>query len=218
MAKELAPGAVSGRRRVIEGALCGAVAGFAAAWFAPWQLTILVGWDAAALFVVGRAWFHLGRLDAARTREYATLEDNSRASSQLVLIVAGSVSLVGVALAFVEANDTSGGMEIVLRGTGILTIALSWAVIHTMYTLRYAHLYYRDPVGGIDFKNDAEPPDYRDFAYLAFTVGMTYQVSDTDITSKAVRRATLPHALLAFFFGTVILATTVNLIASLLND
>ncbi len=84
----------------------------------------------------------------------------------------------------------------------------------------YAHAYYLDPVGGIDFKakGDEGDPDYRDFAYVAFTVGMTYQVADTDVTQRTVRHLVLGHALLSFMFGAVILATVVNLIAGLLNS
>jgi uncharacterized membrane protein len=118
----------------------------------------------------------------------------------------------------VKANSSSDAMEIVLRGTGVLTIALSWGVVHTVFALRYARLYYSEPVGGIDFKTKTEQPDYRDFAYVAFTIGMTFQVSDTDVTAHKIRRTVLRHALLSFFFGAVILATTVNVIASLLND
>ena len=96
-------------------------------------------------------------------------------------------------------------------------MAVSWGVVHTVFTLRYAHRYYRDPIGGIDFKSgDDYAPDYGDFAYVAFTVGMTFQVSDTDIQSREIRRSVLSHALLAYLFGAVILAVTVNLIASLL--
>ena len=99
----------------------------------------------------------------------------------------------------------------------MITIFLSWGVIHTVYALRYARLYYAAPVGGIDFKHKGYDPCYRDFAYVAFTVGMTYQVSDTDIGAHEIRYTVLRHALLSFFFGAVILATTVNVIASLLN-
>jgi uncharacterized membrane protein len=87
-----------------------------------------------------------------------------------------------------------------------------------VFALRYAHVYYTEPEGGIDFKSKgAERPDYIDFAYTAFTVGMTFQVSDTDITRREMRRQVLWHALISFLFGAVILATTVNVIASLLN-
>ena len=209
----------SGRRRVTEAAVCGIVAGAIAAWLLPWQLVVLIAWDVAAATELLRVWFHVGRMDGAETRLHATREDNSRTGAGLLLITAGTVSLVGVAFAFVEANSTTEVMGVVLRAAGVLTIALSWGVIHTVFALRYANLYYSDPVGGIDFKDKGtEEPDYRDFAYTAFTIGMTFQVSDTDITTHKIRRTALRHALLSFLFGAVILATTINVIASLLND
>jgi len=91
---------------------------------------------------------------------------------------------------------------------------LSWAVVHTVYTLRYAAAYYGEPAGGIGF-NGGEPPSYRDFAYLAFTIGMTFQVSDTALQTTALRRTALRHALLSYLFGTGILAVTINLVAGL---
>jgi len=218
VAQELTPAAVSGRRRVVEAIACGVAAALVAAWFVPWQLTVLIGWDVAAALVIIRVWTHVGRLDAATTRAHATSEDNSRAGAEFLLVVAGTVSLAGVVAAFLEANDTDATMEVVLRAAGVATIFLSWGVIHTVYALRYARLYYTEPVGGIDFKAPGYEPNYRDFGYVAFTVGMTYQVADTDIHSQTIRRTVLKHALLSFFFGAVILATTVNVIASLLNE
>ena len=91
---------------------------------------------------------------------------------------------------------------------------VSWGVVHTVFTLRYAALYYHGEDGGVDFNED-DKPCYRDFAYLAFTIGMTYQVSDTDLTSKAVRHTALRHALLSYLLGTVIIAATINLAAGL---
>jgi uncharacterized membrane protein len=99
-------------------------------------------------------------------------------------------------------------------GLGVASVVLSWALVHTLYTLRYAALYYGEPAGGIDFTS-AEPPTYRDFAYLSFTIGMTFQVSDTPVQSPVMRRTVLRHALLSYLFGTGILATTINLVASL---
>ena len=92
----------------------------------------------------------------------------------------------------------------------VLSIALSWAVVHTVFTLRYANEYCSEG-GGIEFGFDA--PTYADFAYFAFTVGMTYQVSDTGVTSRRIRRSVLRHALLSFLFGTVIVAVTINVVA-----
>jgi uncharacterized membrane protein len=99
----------------------------------------------------------------------------------------------------------------------VLTVGLSWSLVQTVFALRYAHEYYTPPIGGIDFKTADELPDYQDFAYVAFTIGMTFQVSDTDIQARRTRRTVLRHAALAYLFGAVILAVVVNVIASLLN-
>jgi uncharacterized membrane protein len=98
----------------------------------------------------------------------------------------------------------------------VLSVFLAWAVVQTVFTLRYAHLYYSGRAGGIDF-NDEEEPDYRDFSYLALTVGMTYQVSDTDLRAKAIRRTVTRQALLSYLFGTVVVAVMINVVASLLH-
>jgi uncharacterized membrane protein len=187
------------------------------AWFVPWQLTVLVGWDVAALVVLVRAWPQILRYDAVQTREWALREDDTRAGSELLLNLAGTASLVGVAMAFLKAQEGGGYQEALLESMGIITIALSWLVVQTVFALRYAHLYYTEPVGGIDFKQGDVEPDYRDFAYTAFTVGMTYQVSDTDITRRPIRHTVTKHALLSFVFGTVIIGATVNVIAGLLR-
>jgi uncharacterized membrane protein len=99
----------------------------------------------------------------------------------------------------------------------VLSVALSWFCVHTVFTLRYARAYYSDhKVGGINFNED-EPPAYLDFAYVAFTIGLTFQVSDTNLTSKAVRRIALRHALVSFLFGAVMIGLTINVLASLLK-
>ncbi|MBV8982235.1 MAG: DUF1345 domain-containing protein, partial [Acidimicrobiia bacterium] len=92
---------------------------------------------------------------------------------------------------------------------------VSWAVVHTVFTLRYASLYYANG-GGIDFNED-DKPNYRDFAYLALTIGMTYQVSDTDLQTKPIRHTAIRHALLSYVFGAVVVAMVINVVASLLN-
>jgi uncharacterized membrane protein len=209
--------AETGRSRVLVAAATGAVVAFVVAWFAPWQLTILVGWDVVAVSTVGAVWIAIGRFTPEETRAFAQREDSTRAQTHFLLLGAALVSLVGVVLAFLKANQGNHENEIWLEGTGVATIASSWLLVHTVFMLRYAHLYYTPPTGGIDFKMRPEEPDYKDFAYTAFTIGMTFQVSDTDITSREMRRQVLRHALVSFLFGAVILATTVNVIAGLLN-
>jgi uncharacterized membrane protein len=210
--------AQSGRTRVLSAALIGAAVAFVLAWFVPWQLTVLVGWDVMAILVVVSVWAAIGGFTPEETREFALREDNSRAGTQFLLLGAALVSLVGVVFAFLKANETGHPHELLLEGGGVITIVCSWALVHTVFALRYAHVYYTDPKGGIDFKSGgAEHPDYLDFAYTAFTIGMTFQVSDTDITQRAMRHQVLRHALISFLFGAVILATMVNVLAGLLN-
>ena len=205
------------RRRVLFAVLCGVVAAAIVAWLVPWQLTVLVTWDVTALVVLIGVWPRILRHDAEQTREWAMREDETRATSNLLLNGAGTASLLGVALAFLKAQEGGGYQEVLLQVMGIVTIVFSWVVVHTVYTLRYADLYYTEPFGGINFKAPDEQPDYRDFAYTAFTVGMTYQVADTDITARKIRHVVLRHALLSFVFGAVIIGATVNVVAGLLN-
>jgi len=207
----------TGRTRVMVAAGLGVLAAFVAAWFCPWQLTVLVGWDVTALSIIFSVWIVISEFDAAETSEFARREDNTRAQTHLLLLGAALVSLVGVVLVFLKANEGTHPDEALLEGAGVFTIACSWVLVHTVFALKYAHVYYSEPKGGIDFKSRDEHPDYRDFAYTAFTVGMTFQVSDTDVTQREMRHQVLRHALVSFLFGAVILATTVNVIAGLLN-
>jgi uncharacterized membrane protein len=197
-------------------ALCLGVAGYAAAAaFAPWQVAVLAGWDTAAATVV--AWvllIVLGR-DAADTAALATREDDSRAAADLVLVSAAVASLAGVGLSLLKASDAQGAEKAAITAVTVLTVVLSWAAVHAVFTLRYARIYYTEG-GGIDFNEDPDP-DYRDFAYLALTLGMTYQVSDTDLTTKSMRRTATRHALLSYVFGTVVLAVTINVLVNLVK-
>jgi uncharacterized membrane protein len=208
----------SGRTRVMVAAAFGVLAALVVAWFVPWQLTVLVAWDVTAALVVGTVWISIGRFSPEQTKQFATKEDDSRAGTHLLLLGAALVSLVGVVLAFLKANEHLHRQEVLLEAFGVATIVCSWLLVHTVFALRYAHVYYTYPEGGIDFKTrDQERPDYLDFAYTAFTVGMTFQVSDTDVTRREMRHEVLQHALISFLFGAVILATTINVIAGLLN-
>jgi uncharacterized membrane protein len=208
----------SQRRRVLGSAAVGLLVGLALAWVASWQLAALAGWDVTAVLVLSRVWFRVGRFSADQTKELATREDDSRASAELLLIAASVASLGGAAFALLKANQSGPTLKTLLTAASVLTVALSWAVVHTVFALRYAHEYYTSTrPGGIDFKSGRYEPDYADFAYVAFTVGMTFQVSDTDIGSRLIRRTVLRHALISYLFGAIIVALMVNVIAGLLN-
>jgi uncharacterized membrane protein len=123
-------------------------------------------------------------------------------------------SLAGVG--YLLAAESTGGISAAV--VGALSVAAAWVTVHTVYMLRYARLYYTGDEGGIDFnENEGYRPDYGDFAYLAFTLGMTYQVSDTDLTDRQIRMAALRHALLSFLLGAIVLAIVINLGASLIG-
>jgi uncharacterized membrane protein len=178
-----------------------------------WVAGVLVGWDCVALAYTGRLAVVLRRWDAGRTRSRAMSTDLDRFTADVALLGAAVVSLFAVGALL--TRDSPGAAPGVLRiGLSLVSVAASWAMVHTLFALRYAALYYDSPEGGINF-NDRAQPAYRDFAYFAFTIGMSYAVSDTDVGSSVIRQAVLRHALLSYVFGTGILATTINLVASL---
>jgi len=208
---------ITARQRLLVVVAVGAIAGLVAGWFTAAVSAALIAWIAAAATFLTWVWGTIGSFDAEETKELATREDDSRVSAQFLLLGACVASLVGVGIELSEAGGASDAEKAVFTGIAALTVVLSWAVVHSVFALRYAHEYYTEPVGGIDFKNPA-PPDYRDFIYVAFTIGMTFQVSDTDVQARAIRRTIVNHALLAYLFGAVILALTVNIAATLLQS
>ena len=194
---------------IVAGVIAAIITG-AAGW---WQYAPTVGWAVAALAYSMRVWLHLGRFDSAKTRVNASREDPERGVTDVLIVLLSIASLVSVGFVLVQASTAHGAQQVVLAALAVVSVALSWVLLHTLYALRYARLYYAND-GGITFNQD-EPPRYSDFAYLAFTLGMTYQVSDTNISRSDIRAAALGHALLSFLFGSFVLATTINLIAGL---
>jgi len=149
-------------------------------------------------------------MDAPTTAKHAVREDPGRAAMDVLVLTAAVASLAAVALLLTSSGPNPDAQAALSVGS----VAVAWAAVHTTFAVRYARLYYAGPDGGIDFNSD-EPPAYTDFAYLAFTIGMTFQVSDTAIGAKVIRSTALRHGLLSFLFGTVVIATTINLLASL---
>jgi uncharacterized membrane protein len=132
------------------------------------------------------------------------------------VLAASVASLVAIGYMLITAGNRHGATKALLILLAVGVVAVSWLTVHTLFTLRYGDVYYGDPIGGVDF-NDDEPPDYLDFAYLALTIGMTFQVSDTSLTSKRMRHVAIRHALLSFLFVAVIVALAINSVASLLH-
>jgi uncharacterized membrane protein len=203
----------SSRDRLLVVLALGIVAGLLTGFLGSWKYSALVGWDAMAALFSLATWLSVRSMNAADTAAHASLEDPSQPVSDILLIAASVASLVAVAVVLATANSAHGSRRWLLAGLAAASVALSWLLIHTLFTLAYARLYHRGDTG-ISF-NQHDPPRYTDFAYLAFTIGMTFQVSDTSIGSSPIRAAALRHALLSYLFGAVILATTVNFVVSL---
>jgi uncharacterized membrane protein len=178
-------------------------------------VALMAAWATfAALFTV-LTWVGVGRLDARQTRDHAKSNDPGTGWADSLVIIASLASVVGVGflLAGTRHNGQAGSyLEAIV---GVVGVVASWAAVHTVYVLRYARLYYSaEATKPVDFHSD-DDPDYQDFAYIAYTLGMTYQVSDTDFTKKEIRHVALRHALVSYVLGAVILATTINLVVQL---
>jgi uncharacterized membrane protein len=203
-------------RGVVVAVILGVItAASAVAAGASWSVAALGAEDAAAAVFVIWVWASIAGADAAATARLARAEDASRTAAEAVLLGAGVASLLAVVFTLAQANDAGTPGRGLLTALAIASVALAWLSVHTVFLLRYARIYFTPPDGGIDF--GAEPPDYGDFAYLALTIGMTFQVSDTELTAKRMRRVALHHALLSYLFGTVIVAITVSSVAGLLG-
>jgi uncharacterized membrane protein len=182
-------------------------------WRAPTKL--LVGWNVGIGLYLALALSLMWRSNVRRIRHRAAMQDESQITILILVVAAAAASLAAI---FSELGTTAGATrqpaQLILATT---TIVLSWAFIHTMFALHYAHEYYGDGrdhiIGGISFPDDQEP-DYWDFMYFAFTIGMCAQVSDATVSSKSIRRTVLSHSIVSFLFNAALLALTVNIAAS----
>ena len=181
-----------------------------------WMLStrLLVGWDVGVVLYLVAAFQVIASSDLQRIRRQSALQDEGRFAMLVLTVSAALASLAAIVL---ELGTTSG----TARDPGhlalaTLTIALSWAFIHTIFALHYAHEYHserRKSGCGLAFPGD-EPPDYWDFVYFSFVIGITSQVSDVAITSKVIRQTAMAHGIVSFFFNVALLALTVNIAAS----
>jgi uncharacterized membrane protein len=178
----------------------------------------LVAWDAFAFTYLALSWVRIAFADARTSVRDARLQDSSRTALFLFVIVAAVASLFAVGLLLGSAKGLSPSRQAEHALLAGLTVAASWCLTHTVFALRYAHIFYqasddkpeRAQGEGLDFPREKHP-DFLDFAYFSFVIGMTCQVSDVQITARRIRRIALLHGLLAFVFNTVILALSINL-------
>ncbi len=202
------------RQKVLLSIFTGMVAGGIAAALGKWQVALLVAWDVAALTYAIWTWLVIWRLDSDLTAKHAVREDPSRGAADVTMLLASVFSLAAVGFMLYESANLSGNAQYIGVGFSVISVLVSWFTVHTLFALHYAEQYYTTPHGGIDFMKTTKPT-YQDFAYLAFTIGMTFQVSDTALEVATIRKTALHHALLSYLFGTVIVASTINLVLSL---
>lgn len=182
------------------------------------KLSFLVGWDVAVITFIVWIWAVIWPMDHKRTAEHAQREDPSRAGAEIILLSAGVASLVAIGFVLFQVHATQiQSHQLWLTAIAIVSVVAAWVLIHTVYTLRYATVFYSKGIDGtIEFIHDKQPT-YSDFAYFSFIIGMTYQVSDTTVSGTGFRKTVLRHSLLSYLFGTVIIATTISLIVNLGN-
>lgn len=184
---------------------------------------ILCIWDTGMLCFLVSTWFLMLKVTPKTMRRNAQSQDEGRFVILSLITAAACASFLAIAFTL---RDTKGGtlnvvlLHLLLAGA---TIIGSWLLVHTIFAMHYAHEYYQDHktqsnayAGGLAFPEDIEP-DYWDFLYFSFVIGMTSQVSDVAITSQSLRRLALAHGVLSFFFNTAIVAMSINMIASLIQ-
>jgi uncharacterized membrane protein len=212
VAEHLATG-INAARRAILSVAAGLVLSVPVLFVAGFEFWVLIAWDMCAAIYIGSVWLTHWKLDSRATARAAEREDPTRHTVDVVLISAAVISLSAVVFALVRSSSGSGATRALAIALSIGTILCSWVLVNTVYALKYSRLYYEGDNGGIDFHQD-EDPAYSDFAYVAFTVGMTFQLSDTDVSDSRMRKAVLAHSILAFVFGTGILAAALNLLGN----
>jgi uncharacterized membrane protein len=181
---------------------------------------LILLWDVFALSYIITCWIVFFKRSVVEIRQVATREDGSRLFVFFVILLASFASMITV-LMLIISKDSGKTPEAIYLPIGIAGMVLSWYMVHTTFAFHYAHLYYEDDVAhpdrcveGLDFPGE-KTPDYLDFAYFSFVVGMTFQVSDVEISSKTIRRLALMHGLLSFGLNTFVVALTINVIAGL---
>ena len=180
----------------------------------------MLGWDAGSMMMIVLSWISFFTIKSQQIRDQSKKQDETRIVIFLLVLVSNIVSMSAVLLLLTSksANLLIKEWQLPIAFAGL---TLSWILVHTIFTFRYAHLFYGNDdgdvnthAGGLDFPGDKKP-DYLDFAYFSFVLGMTFQVSDVEISSKRIRRLALLHGLISFAFNTFIVALTINEIAGL---
>lgn len=194
-------------------AILGATAGTLVGAAAGWRYAPAAGWIATASFYMLWMRASVRMMTPPAIESIVRQRKPARRPADTIIIIASIASLGGVAFLLV-AGTAKGPDATIAAVIGFLSVIASWLVVQAVYTLRYAILFYTEPVGGIDF-NHEERPTFSDFAYLAFTIAVTYGITDTAVKDRLIRKSVLQHSMVSYLFGTVILAITVQVITTL---
>lgn len=203
----------STRLRLPVALASGLVAGTVISVLVSLPFGLLSGWLTGALVIDIWLWATIWPLDASGTRSHVQEEDPGRRLGGVMSVVCSLASLGAIGYLLLQRAPST-RMVVIQAVLCVVSVALAWVTVHTVFTVRYAHVYYSDPEGGIEF-HQREPPRYSDFAYVAFTVGMSYAISDTDVGKTEIRRLALVHALISYLLGAVVIGATINLVVSL---
>jgi uncharacterized membrane protein len=188
--------------------------------------TALVTWIAFGLCIIIMDWIIILTAHPAEIRKIASIEDSSRTLIFLFVIVASLMSLLAILFLLLSTKNQSDAVVTARVLLAMASVIVSWWLVHTIFTLRYAHMYYAtDPdddkklkhLGGLEFPGDEKEPDYLDFVYFSFVVGMTFQVSDVEISARSIRRLAWLHGLISFAFNTAIVALSINVISGMVS-
>lgn len=200
-------------RKALLSALVGLVIAFVPVLFGAPELAPLIGWCVAGCFFLTWAWMKAWPAGPEATGELARQEDRSRRLVDTLITAATFASLVAVVFALIRSQekDPIGVAAAILAALGAV---LAWALVNTVYAFKYARMYYHDERHHFSFNQDEEP-SYSDFAYAAFSTGISYNASNVNESSTASRRIALGHALLSYFFATFVVAVAINLVVSL---
>ena len=176
-----------------------------------WATSITLGWIGTALVLVGSILLSLKSYDSSATARLVKEENFGNETIDTVVLIASIASVIAVAVMI-----ATGGSNPWNLGLALITLTLSWAVIHSIYVMKYATLYYHGKKGGIDFNNrDKSDPAFADFAYVSFNIGIAFQAGDPVFTDRSLRIAALKHGIISFVFNTVIIAAAVSIIVAL---
>jgi len=179
---------------------------------------VMIGWDAFSLSLLIMTWITFFITSAKQIRIQSKVQDPNKSVIFIIILICTLASFLTVLLLIVtkKQSDSKSAWELPIA---VAAMIFSWLLIHTSFTLRYAHIFYGDHetqpnthAGGLEFPGDTLP-DYLDFAYYSFVLGMTFQVSDVQITSRRFRRMALLHGAISFIFDTIMIALTINILA-----